>query len=1054
MTALAVAAALLASGCAHLGPAAPTESTAGIAERVDAQITRHLDAGDLDAALELLDAAVTAHERLLAEDPPALAAYLGDLGVRFYNAPIRTAEAWEAAASLIERELSLRRSVFGKNHLEVAESLDSLAQIHHGLGQWRRAAGEAEQALLIRESLLEPDDPLLADALFGLAAVYFDVGRYRDAGPHVDRAIALLRGAEATGRLLLADCLNLRGELFRVGNRFAAAEGTLREGLAVARAVVEDDLDPVVQDLLNNLVGVYKDEGRYDEAELTYRQILASLEADTALFAPEVATVLLNQAELHRLVGRPEEAEPLYREALATAREALGEGHPDLVSFFGQLAVLLAAEDRPDEAGRLFREALGLLKRAGERHTNPWAAQALNDYGRLERSRRRYRKAEKLYREALAIRERVFGADHPDVAWTLTELARDLFMAGGRDAEALELARRALGTFAATPAYPEMRIEALALEAEILARRGDRKAAIGRLAEALAEVEELRPRIGGDEASRAEFLSRYVHFFNLMIAWQIAGGEPAEALRYAERMRARVLLDQLAAARVDLRRGIPDELLAPLEQRVAEAETRLAEARRRLDTLASDRHAGAQEMADLELELRSAARELRRSTGEIRSASPLWHDVVTAGGRTVEPEVVQRGLIPADGLLLLYQIGRDASFLFVVPPAPGEIEAVPLEIPPAAAETLAVPVGRLGSPALEGMISSRAPSSVDEALRDRQGGPKPARRSDSGDPAERLHALWQVLVPPPLRPRLRRASEVVVVPDGVLHALPFEALVVAPPSAGAGIRYWLDDGPPIRYAASATSLYNLAQRVQERRSPGLSALVVADPVFDLDAVAPPPARDAARQRFSRAGLRRLPGTAREAEALDEILNDGSTEETVFLRGVEADEQAVRAALARTPRLVHFATHGLVDRQSELLAALALTPPHDEPLRSDNDGLLQLFEIYELDLDAELTVLAACESHAGRRVAGEGVFALSRGFLAAGAQRVVASLWPVDDASTAALMAGLYRRLAAARAAGEKPVYSRALAEARRAVREQEKWSAPYFWAPFVLSGLR
>ena len=172
---------------------------------------------------------------------------------------------------------------------------------------------------------------------------------------------------------------------------------------------------------------------------------------------------------------------------------------------------------------------------------------------------------------------------------------------------------------------------------------------------------------------------------------------------------------------------------------------------------------------------------------------------------------------------------------------------------------------------------------------------------------------------------------------------------------------------------------------------------------------------------------------------------GEVAEVVPLQGAEAHEPAVRRALPGK-RYLHLATHGLLDPgEGELFAGLALTPP-PTPAGGEDDGFLRLHEIYGLRLDADLAVLSACESNAGRVVAGEGVFALSRGFLVAGARRVVASQWPVDDVSTAALMGELYRRLAAA------PDAARALRDAKRHLRRDARWADPFFWAPFVLTG--
>jgi len=112
-----------------------------------------------------------------------------------------------------------------------------------------------------------------------------------------------------------------------------------------------------------------------------------------------------------------------------------------------------------------------------------------------------------------------------------------------------------------------------------------------------------------------------------------------------------------------------------------------------------------------------------------------------------------------------------------------------------------------------------------------------------------------------------------------------------------------------------------------------------------------------------------------------------------------------------------------------------------------DGYLRLYEIYNLDLPAELVVLSACETGVGKQIRGEGLIALTRGFMYAGAKRVVASLWKVDDSATATLMAQFYKEMFVN---GRRP--AAALKEAQKYVSEQRRWRSPYFWAGFVLQG--
>ena len=131
----------------------------------------------------------------------------------------------------------------------------------------------------------------------------------------------------------------------------------------------------------------------------------------------------------------------------------------------------------------------------------------------------------------------------------------------------------------------------------------------------------------------------------------------------------------------------------------------------------------------------------------------------------------------------------------------------------------------------------------------------------------------------------------------------------------------------------------------------------------------------------------------------------------------------------------------------VLATLVLTPGEDD--RADDDGFLRLDEIHELRLDANLAILSACDTSVGRTIGTEGTLALSRGFLAAGARRVVATLWPVSDASTAQLVGSLFDP----HLPTDLPV-SKRLTEAKRALRAETSHAHPFYWAAFVLSGRR
>jgi CHAT domain-containing protein len=295
--------------------------------------------------------------------------------------------------------------------------------------------------------------------------------------------------------------------------------------------------------------------------------------------------------------------------------------------------------------------------------------------------------------------------------------------------------------------------------------------------------------------------------------------------------------------------------------------------------------------------------------------------------------------------------------------------------------------------------------------------------------------LGAALLPASVRERVRAARRVHVIPDGALHGFPFEALVLEE-TDGRPV-YWLEDGPEICYGHS---LATLAEILARGDAPAATRAVVTvnDPSYGdaggANAASATPSLDPSRRWPP------LPGTRDEGEAL---LNAFAGSELVDLTAGQAREAEVKRVVPRA-RLLHFGTHGIVEQErSDLLAALVLA---EEPAGSAEDGFLHLFEVYELGLDADLVVLSACETTLGRRVRGEGVFALSRGFLAAGSRRVVASLWSVDDEATAELMSEFFAEL------GGGADAATALTRAKRTLRGGKKWKDPFFWAPFVLSG--
>jgi tetratricopeptide (TPR) repeat protein len=216
--------------------------------------------------------------------------------------------------------------------------------------------------------------------------------------------------------------------------------------------------------------------------------------------------------------------------------------------------------------------------------------------------------------------------------------------------------------------------------------------------------------------------------------------------------------------------------------------------------------------------------------------------------------------------------------------------------------------------------------------------------------------------------------------------------------------------------------------VRQTPPKGEGVLAVGDPDYDL-----PGAAGAVTAQRGGFDLARIPATGDEARAVGDV---------VLTRG-DATEEGFREALAgrRRWRAVHLAAHGLADDSAPLASAVALTPA------GGDDGLLSALEVYRMDVPADLVVLSGCSTAKGHKPRAGGIAGLAAAFLYAGAPRVVVSLWKVDDRATAALMAKFYEGWRAGVPA------ARALREAQEFVRSHEAWAHPVYWAPWTLWGL-
>jgi CHAT domain-containing protein len=294
-------------------------------------------------------------------------------------------------------------------------------------------------------------------------------------------------------------------------------------------------------------------------------------------------------------------------------------------------------------------------------------------------------------------------------------------------------------------------------------------------------------------------------------------------------------------------------------------------------------------------------------------------------------------------------------------------------------------------------------------------------------------------------------KRLVIVPDGPLQYLPFADLSVAENGRAAVPLVELHE---LVMLPSASALVALRRAADARPRPADELTVFADPIFEPPGK-PIPAAVAGSPGFPRSreltgALRdlrdsqwipNLPGSRDEALAIQQIAGPARTR---LVMGFDANREAVMDGSIARQRIIHFATHGMMDPRHPEMSGLVLSMFNNKG--EYQDGYLRLSDVYNLKLSADLVVLSSCESALGRDLGSEGIMGLPRAFLYAGARSVLVSLWKVDDEATVPLMKIFYSRLQR----GEDP--GRALRAAQLDMLKNTQWSDPYYWAGFVLEG--
>ena len=860
-----------------------------------------------------------------------------------------------------------------------------------------------------------------------------------------------------------------------------------RQSLSLWEAVHDRNMQATT---LNNVGGSLDKLGEMSQA-LTNYQTAIRLWQETGNRL-RLGSAYNNVAVIYHSLGDSEEALNNYHLALGLARELKNERSE--ANTLNNIGLVYTDWGNLQRAEEYFNQSLPIRQRLKEARGY---AQTLDNIGYVNYLLGNYQEALKKYQEALPLHRQ--AQDKQRLAFTLTHLGMVHHALGDPQSaldyyqQALQIQRESesklgqavtLGKIGhayaslndlakATNYFSEAltlwdglgalegRASALYGLALVESIRGNLIEARGKIEQAIAIIENLRSKTFAEQL-RTTYLATKQNYYELDIDIKMrlselypSAGHLEAALVSSENARARSLSEILSGGRVNIQRGGDPKLISQKN----ELENRLGAVAGKLLLL--------RDAKPVPKNVARVAREVEALTQELENLSDQY-DVLQTHIRAKSPRYAQlmqpqpprlskiQEALDDKTLLLEYTLGEKSSYLWAATRSGIDGYRLPgrKEIEKAA--------GHLRE--LLTMYESAKPNESEADYSKRL-------KNSASEYRQSASELGRIVLGP-VADRLG-TNQLVIVADGVLQTIPFEALIVPDAAranhgrtASVALTYDPDSSPlamknEVAYLSSASML--VLGRSLKRNHASKSVAVFADPVLNRNdkralAVikkAPSGAPAPARPKELSASLRELemidggikldplPYSLEEAKGIFSVIPAGSGMQAL---GFDANRAAVINPAISNYRIIHFATHALLNDKHPQFSnlVLSLIDKRGQP----HDGFLWLQDIYNLNLPVELVVLSACRTGIGREVRGEGLMSLTRGFLYAGASKVIASLWKVDDEATAALMKSFYRYLLK-----EQHSATAALRLAKMDVmKAREQWRAPYYWAGFVLHG--
>lgn len=920
--------------------------------------------------------------------------------------------------ALIVLELAGRVAEQTGDKAGTAQSRNRMGNIFRLQGKYVQSLDHFRRGLVLCEELRDKD--CIADSFHGMGGLHVVQGDYDLAADFYRKSLVL---SEETGnQKTIASAHNNLGLVYRNKGDYAQAVEHDQKGLKISEAAgdqvrIADSLHNIgkthylrgdyglaleyfhksramyealehkagMADTINNIGIAYRMRGDNGSAMEYYQKSLALYEgmADKR----GMANALSNIGIIHRLQGNLGLALEHYQKSLQL-RESLSD-RAGVALTLTNLGVVYNYQGDYARALEHYQKSLSLREALGNKSGIALALHGIGEAYRLQGS---YGLALEYYRKSLQLKEEL--GEKADVAKILSGIGAT-YHAQGEHTRAAEHAERAAGV-AREIGYPDALWEALTAAGRARRALGQTLEARKHFEEAISVVEALRAQVAGGGQDRQRFFEDKVSPYYQMVELLAAQGNSDAALDYAEYGKARALLDVLRSGRVNVTKAMTaqeqererslKDTLASLNTQISGEERRPQPDQARLTQLKARLEKARLDQEDFITGLYAAHPDLRFQRGEVRPLS-----------------LEQAGELLADSetALLEYVVTGETAYLFVLT-AGGGAGTGPRK------PDLKVYDLKIKRRELAGRV---------QALRQRIANNDLEYAAPSAE-------LYNLLVGP-AKAQLHGKTRLVIIPDDILWETPFQAL------RSTEGRYLIQTAA-VSYAPSLTVLREMIKAKRDRPSSD-TLLAMGNPRLADQTVS------RSKSVLMSARLEPLPEAERMVKSLAQMYGPAASQVYV---GAEAREDVLKREAGKH-RTLQLATHGILNNSSPMYSHVVLSQSEGT---ASEDGLLEAWEIMNLDLRADLAVLSACETARGRIGAGEGVIGLSWALFVAGVPTTVVSQWKVESSSTTALMLEFHRGLR--RGAGKSEAMRRAAVK----VMADRRYQHPFYWAGFIVVG--